>query len=178
MRLFFGAWITSLAVLGFPSSSSSQDLPEALLRSFEEVERKVFALAEAMPEATYAWAPAEGVRSVSRALMHLVGANYGVLTRIGAEIPSEVPEIWYRNPESVTEKGTVLEALRASFRFAHRVLEETPVATYGDQAPSAGPGTSIVSQLVLLDAHAHEHLGQLIAYARMNGIAPPWSGGS
>jgi uncharacterized damage-inducible protein DinB len=29
--------------------------------------------------------------------------------------------------------------------------------------------------LELLATHNHEHLGQMIAYARMNGIAPPWS---
>ena len=177
MKLTLCAWTILLAGLVLPSPSRSQDLPEALVGNFEEAQGKVLALAEAMPEATYVWAPAEGVRSVSQAFMHLVGANYGVLSRIGAEFPSGIPEVWYRDPESVTEKGAVLEALRASFQFAHRVLEQTPAATYGDQAPSAAPETSIISQLILLDTHAHEHLGQLIAYARMNGIAPPWSGG-
>lgn len=109
-----------------------QGLPDALVRSLEEVEMKVLGLAEVFPESLFPWSPGPGVRSLSQVLMHLVGANY-------------------------------------------LVLETTPPSTYGDPAPGASPSTSVVRQLVLVDAHAHEHLGQLIAYARMNGIVPPWS---
>jgi uncharacterized damage-inducible protein DinB len=172
-RIVGGAGVFSGLLLITPLSG--QDLPQALTESFMEVEGKVIALAQAIPETAYPWRPADGVRSVSEVLMHLVGANYGVLARVGAETPADVPETWHRIPESVTEKASVLEALRASFAFARTVLEGTPASTYGNPAPAAASGTSIISQLLLLDVHAHEHLGQLIAYSRINGIPPPWS---
>jgi len=39
-------------------------------------------------------------------------------------------------------------------------------------------GNDITERAAFLNAltHLHEHLGQSIAYARMNGVVPPWSG--
>lgn len=166
-----------VGLLAFMVSSplAGQEIPDALARSFEEAERKILALAEVIPAEIYVWAPSEEVRTFSEAFMHVAAGNFVILGRIAAPFPLDAPQVWYRDPESVTEKAAVLDALRGSFGWAGDVLEGTGQEEYPEQAANAGPGTTVVSQLVLLNAHAHEHLGQLIAYARMNGIAPPWS---
>jgi uncharacterized damage-inducible protein DinB len=164
-----------LALLILAVPVHGQGLTEAILGDLADVQGKTLALAEAMPEAAFDWRPGEGVRSFGEVLMHLTGANYGILYRIGAVIPDSVPAEWYQDPESVVGKETVIQALRTSSTWARSVVEETPVNTYGGPAPNAGPETSVLSQLLLLQNHGHEHLGQLIAYARMNDVIPPWS---
>ena len=168
--------IVCLALLILPGATThGQDLTEAILGDLADVQGKTLALAEAMPEMSFDWRPGEGVRSFGEVLMHLTGANFGILYRIGAVPPDSVPAEWYQDPESVVGKDVVIQSLRVSSTWAWSVVEGTPVNSYGDPAPNAGPETSVLSQLLLLQNHGHEHLGQLIAYARMNGVVPPWS---
>ncbi len=72
-------------------------------------------------------------------------------------------------------QAVIVDALRQSFRFAREVIGGTPNDGLWIQAPNARPGSTVGDQLILLQFHAHEHLGQLIAYARVNSIVPPWS---
>jgi len=135
---------------------------EAYLRDAMTAAEKIVSLAQAIPESSYDWRPGEGVRSVAQALMHVAGGNYGIIFRTGAEIPEDVPEAWYRDPDSVTDKDTIIEALNASFAFWWNALEGITQEDLALQAP-------------LAQTHLHEHLGQMIAYARSNGVVPPWS---
>ena len=148
---------------------------EAYLRDAMRAAEKIVSLAQAIPESSYDWRPAEGVRSVSEALMHVAGGNYGIIYRTGAEIPEDVPEAWYRDPDSVTDKDTVVEALNASFAFWRSAMEGITHEDLALQAPQAREGTTYLSVLMLAQTHLHEHLGQMIAYARSNGVVPPWS---
>ncbi len=148
---------------------------EAYLRDAMRAAEKVVGLAQAIPESSYDWRPGEGVRSVAQALMHVAGGNYGIISRTGAEIPEEVPEAWYRNPDSVTDKATIVQALNASFAFWWDAMEGISQENLAMQAPGAREGTTNLSNLMMAQTHLHEHLGQMIAYARSNGVAPPWS---
>ena len=148
---------------------------EAYLRDTKRAAEKVVGLAQAIPESSYDWRPGEGVRSVAQALMHVAGGNYGIISRTGAEIPEEVPEAWYRNPDSVTDKATIVQALNASFAFWWDAMEGISQENLAMQAPGAREGTTNLSNLMMAQTHLHEHLGQMIAYARSNGVAPPWS---
>ena len=148
---------------------------EAYLRDAMRAAEKIVSLAQAIPESSYDWSPGEGVRSVAQALMHVAGGNYGIIFRTGAEIPEDVPEAWYRNPDSVTDKDTIIQALNASFAFWWNAMEGITEEDLALQAPQARDGTTNLAVLMLAQTHLHEHLGQLIAYARTNGVVPPWS---
>ena len=137
------------------------------------VSRQVIALAEKIPAETYAYRPAPGVRSTAEVFMHIVSANYGLLSRTGPKLPPavEVPNF----EQSVTAKAEVIDWLKRSFEA---VKIEHPKVKHADFARKVkiGKYTGTVDGIYLrILVHANEHMGQLVAYARVNGIVPPWS---
>jgi uncharacterized damage-inducible protein DinB len=167
--------LSALVALCLAATLNAQDLQNTVNGDLERLEGKYVGLAEAFSQESYSWRPMEGVRSVSEVLMHVVAANFAIPMRVGAELPDGEPRTWLENPDSFTNQAEVVEAIKQSFRFARDVIGNTSNDGLWVQAPNAREGTTVGSQLILLQFHAHEHLGQLIAYARMNGIVPPWS---
>ena len=141
------------------------------LRQLDGVEKKLLDLAQAMPEEKYSWRPGEGVRSVSEAYMHVAGANFFLTRIIGAEPPAGVD----RGMEKITNKAKVLELLKRSFEHVRQAALKTADAEMDKPVELFGRQTTVRGVFLMLALHQHEHLGQSIAYARMNGIAPPWS---
>lgn len=133
---------------------------------------ELLALAEAIPEKDFAWRPGPGVRSTSETFMHIVITNFWLLSLIGQPMPSDLkPDA----ETTVTSKADVIAWLKRSLeavRVAH--LKETPERLARHVTVSGHNGT-VDSIYLRIIVHADEHLGQLIAYARMNGVVPPWS---
>ena|ERR1043166_5594851 len=138
------------------------------LHDFDDVSKKIVELAEATPAAKYSWRPGPGVRSFSEVYMHIAGGNYFLATFAGAKPPSYDT----RNLEKITDKQRVVEELRKSFEYLRTVAVQSdldkPIKMYGYDTTHRGALMTALN-------HLHEHLGQSIAYARMNGIVPPWS---
>ena len=172
------ALIVLLGPLAAPASASAQD-PDSFRQTwraeFEASAGKVLALAEAMPAETYSWQPMEGVATVAGAYMHIARYNYQLPHRnMGVEPPEGVDYSTFE--EAFTTKDEVLEVLRASMDHVRTVVngmsDDDMAATvnlYGREVAKWGV-------LFRLLAHMNEHLGQQIAYARSNRVAPPWSG--
>jgi len=136
------------------------------------VQQEIVSLAQAMPAEKYTWRPAEGVRSVSEVYLHMAGANFGLTAVAGAP---PFPGFKFQGFEkSTTDKTKVIELLNQSFEYA-----ETSISNMSDAdllKPLKFQEFTSVGDVVLhIVAHAHEHLGQSIAYARMNGVVPPWT---
>jgi len=149
-----------------------------LLSDLANLRDKYMGLAEAMPESDYGWRPGEGVRSVSEVYMHVAAANIGLVARVMGTDPPAGVEGWYGgDPESITDKPTVVAALAASFDYIGEALEATADDGWGEGVDLFG-ATSVRGAMIFTLAHCHEHLGQSIAYARINGVVPPWSAGS
>lgn len=146
-----------------------------LLADLGTLREKYVGLAESMPVSAYGWRPAEGVRSVSEVFMHVAAANFGLVSRVAGTTPPEEAAAWYgQDAESITDKATVVQAVGASFDF----MAEAIAATGDDRWPEGIElfgATSVRGAMTFTLAHCHEHLGQSIAYARMNGVVPPWS---
>jgi uncharacterized damage-inducible protein DinB len=172
-----GALLGVLAASALHGSVGAQELQTAVANDVSDVQAKILSLAEAIPKAQYGWRPAEGVRSVGEVLMHLAAGNYVILERIGADSDAGTGPGGRRldDPGVVTDPDDIAEAVEESFRFAVEVVRTTPSEGLWGQAARAGQGTTLASQILLVQTHAHEHLGQLIAYARTIGVAPPWS---
>jgi uncharacterized damage-inducible protein DinB len=135
------------------------------------VSRQLIALAEATPPQKFAWRPAPGVRSISEVYMHIAITNFYLLSVTGAKEP-DVPDSLEK---TVTQKAEVIDWLKRSLdavAAARAPLKpgdlERKVSIYGKTATVDGMYLRII-------VHANEHMGQSIAYARMNGIVPPWS---
>jgi hypothetical protein len=77
--------------------------------------------------------------------------------------------------EQITDKAEVIEMTRKSFAHLRQMVESTPDEKMADTIDLFGRETTLAGMMHVATAHCHEHLGQLIAYARANGITPPWS---
>src|SRR6185436_6885941 len=132
----------------------------------DEVQKKITDLAAAVPAEKYAWRPADGVRSVSEVYMHIAGGNYFLSTFLGVQPPADMP----KDMEKITDKQKVLAELQKSFDRLRATAKnmtpadlDKPVTMFGNATTQRYVYTTILN-------HLHEHLGQSIAYARMNGV--------
>jgi uncharacterized damage-inducible protein DinB len=143
-----------------------------LLNDVMELEKKFVDLAEAMPQGKYSWRPMKGVRSVSEVYMHVAGANYFLPSFAGIK----APEGMSRDMEkTVTQKAKVVEMLKKSFEHLRQAISSTLDADLDKPAKMFGQETTVRAVLLTTVTHMHEHLGQSIAYARMNKVVPPWT---
>lgn len=143
------------------------------LTQLDDVSKKILDLAGAVPGDKYSWRPEKGVRSVSEVYMHIVVANYFLPSFMGVQPSAGID----RNTEtSVTDKTKVLAMLRQSFDHVRMVVLKMPDADLDKKVKVFGGSEMSERALVMvMGNHMHEHLGQSIAYARSNGVTPPWS---
>ncbi|HUD70391.1 MAG TPA: DinB family protein [Dongiaceae bacterium] len=153
--------------------AGAPDVRGDLLTWIQRGESELAQLADAMPESTYAWRPGEGVRSVGEVFMHVAAANYGVPTFIGVPAPAGFKFETYE--QSLTKKADIVKALHDSFAHMEAALKATSDADLNKPAEFFGMKTTVRGAYFLLLSHVHEHLGQSIAYARMNKVVPPWT---
>jgi uncharacterized damage-inducible protein DinB len=163
--------------------SAAQDKPTGfradLLGQIEYVQKQIMDLENAIPDKKMTWRPGKGVRSVSEVYMHIVFANYILAKFAGAELPADVhlPEFseMTKWEASTKNKKDIAEKLTASFEFLKSSIGKMSDADLEKPVTFFGQETNVRGMLLIAFAHHHEHLGQSIAYARMNGIVPPWT---
>jgi hypothetical protein len=142
---------------------------------------KFTALANAIPAEKYSWRPAPGVRSVGEVFMHVASEFYvWAPISFGAKaspVISGTSDAVMKQFESKSTKADVLKALKDGFAYTQSSIDGLdPNSLVGKQKLFGGQFTgTIIESSYGMSGDLHEHLGQLIAYARMNGIAPPWS---
>ena len=151
-----------------------------LMADFERVSGKLVALAEATPADKFGWAPSDEVRTVSRVYMHVVGTNMLLPGALGGPQPEglEMPEggpmaLLQQLEQDVTAKDEVVAMLEKSVAYAKQAVPQ--IEDLDTEVDLFGFPASKRAYLLILLTHAHEHLGQSIAYARSMGIVPPWS---
>ena len=134
--------------------------------------RQLIELAEAIPAEKYSWRPAPGVRSTSEVYLHIALTNYYLLQVTGPKVPADLD---FKMEKTVTSKPEVIAWLKKSLeavKTAH--LAETPEDL--KRAVKIHKIDATVDGMYLrILVHANEHMGQLVAYARMNDVVPPWS---
>lgn len=139
---------------------------------WEHTSSQLIALAEATPAEKFAWRPAAGVRSTSEVYMHIVTANFFYLQSItGTKMPVELKDA----EKTVTSKEDVIRWLKRSLEAVKQAhLKETPqgLARKVRIAERDATADGVYLRTII---HANEHMGQLVAYARMTGVVPPWS---
>jgi uncharacterized damage-inducible protein DinB len=170
----------ALAVLAVTLSTSSafaQGVPsqirDDMLGQFGNSSFKMAALSEAMPEDLYGWAAGEGLMTVATVYAHIARYNFMYLSdNLDIAAPQGVD---WENLETLTDKTKIVEALNVSIEHVNTEVAKMTDAELASMTRLYGrevPRWAVLTQLV---AHLNEHVGQAVAYARINGVAPPWS---
>lgn len=174
--LRFGAILALLLfpLMTFAQSPKSQTIKGfrgEFLASLTEVESKLNELAQQTPADRYGWRPAPDVRSIAEVYTHIAGSNYFLATFAGVKTPATMPA----DIEKITDKKQVLTELQKSFDHVRNAVRQSSDADLEKSVKLFGTATSRRGVYMTIMNHLHEHLGQSIAYARMNGVIPPWS---
>lgn len=173
------AVLAALAVpvlLALPVQAQAQAadaVRDELLMHFESSMEKFIALAREFPADRYTWSPGQGVMEVGQVLMHVSRYNYLYPTsNLGAAVPAGVD---LRTMEAVRNKDEVVRSLEQSHAWVKQTVGALKAEDLSRTTKLYGREVQGWAVLVQLVSHMNEHLGQTIAYARMNGIVPPWS---
>jgi uncharacterized damage-inducible protein DinB len=142
---------------------------------WRHVSNQLIALAEAIPADKYEWRPTPSVRSTSQVFMHIAIANFSLLSVTGPKMPADLT---FKMEDSVTAKPEVVAWLRRSLDAVKGARANLKSSDLARKVRVNGEDATVDGMYLRIIIHANEHMGQLIAYARMSGIAPPWSEGN
>lgn len=161
--------------------AAGSDFTSDVVANLEHVGKQLIALAEAVPADKFSWRPNDQVRTVSEVYMHVVGPNMLMPSQLGAAppkgvtIPEKPFDLAAKWESEVTSKEAVIARLRESFEYAAAAIKAVPAKDLDAEINFFGFPASKRAYILILLGHAHEHLGQSIAYARTLGVVPPWS---
>jgi len=153
----------------------SYDMKAQSLLDLDTQNKKVISLAEALPQDKFTWRPSPDARSFAEVFLHISGERYGILALGGARVPvafAKDPEAYEK---STTDKTQIIAELKKSGDFMVATITAMSNADFARALPSLGPDANAGDVVYILVADCHEHVGQLAAYARENGIVPPWT---
>lgn len=170
-RILSGLAAVFISTVPAAVASAQTKAPVAAhLNRFASIEKKIVSLAEAMPDDKYDWRPAPNVRSVGEAYLHAAGTLYFLGKMLGTPPPIDPKSL-----RSIKGKKATVDALKKALAHAKTVMKNVPKATFDKKIDLFGQPATGQEVVLLMLVHTSEHLGQGIAYARSNGIAPPWS---
>lgn len=177
------AALNCAAALAFaaPAMSQAPSVMADLTSDVAEAEKKFVALAKAIPADKWDWRPGTGVRSVGEVLKHVASDNYLIPAALGyaADPATGIKGDDYKTAMAFEarkmDKDQTVAELEKSFAHMKKSMQATSSAKLGDQVKLFGQPFTMQRAWVLGTTHVHEHLGQLIAYARSNNVKPPWS---
>jgi uncharacterized damage-inducible protein DinB len=143
---------------------------QAMARDMATMSDKFSGLARVMA-GKYDWRPGQGVRSVGDVLNLIVTENKmlaGVLSGSGGAGRGT-------GGTPITDAASLEEALKSSYAAIGQALGTMSAAELAAPVTLFGRNTTKEGAVFIVMVDQHEHLGQSIAYARMNGVVPPWS---
>jgi uncharacterized damage-inducible protein DinB len=163
-------------ILGALTLPAQTDPLEGVWQGYDgewlHVSRQLVALAEAIPAEKYSWRPGPGVRSTSEVFMHIALANFYLLSVTGPKMPAGLKN---DSEKTVTAKADVIDWLKRSLDAVKTARANLKPGDLERKVRIADRSATVDGMYLRIIIHDNEHMGQLIAYARVNGIVPPWS---
>jgi uncharacterized damage-inducible protein DinB len=163
-------------LLSFCAAALPAQAPEGIWQGYDgewkHVSQQLVALAEATPADKFSWRPAPGVRSTSEVYMHIVDANFYLLSITGPKMPADLKE---GMEKTVTAKPEVIAWLKRSLEAVKTAHAAVTPKDLERKVKIADREATVDGMYLRIIIHANEHMGQLVAYARMTGVVPPWS---
>ena len=166
IRMGTVGYAAAIAALSL-SSLQAQTVQASLAKEAGTLSDKFSGLARVMA-GKYDWKPGEGVRSVSD-VFNLIVAENGVLAR------TLTGAVAAGRPAPITDPEKLQEALKTSYANVQKAIEGLSDADLKAPVKIFGKDMTKEEAVRCLFGDQHEHLGQSIAYARTNGVVPPWS---
>jgi uncharacterized damage-inducible protein DinB len=173
ISLLTALFLMTPAMVQAEDIESHEGMKGEMLISFNDAQSKLLELAEATPEDKYSWRPAEGVRSQGEVFLHVAAANFGLPNFWGVAPPEGFAFQGYE--QSMTSKEDIKKAMEDSFTHMEKAFLGLSDDEMSKEVDLFGNKITVLGGYMILVGHVHEHLGQSIAYARSNGIVPPWS---
>ena len=169
MKIFLAAIILG----GFLLHAQMDGIWQGYDPEWGHVSHQLIALAEVTPPEKFVWRPGPGVRSMSEVYMHIAIGNFYLLSVTGPKMPAELssPDM----EKTVTDKAQVINWLKRSLDAVKTAHTAARPADLRRKVKIQGVDADVDGIYLRIIVHANEHMGQLVAYARMNGIVPPWS---
>jgi hypothetical protein len=181
----FAVVCLGLALVSVPGAARAQDvmtkesvatLKASFIADLTAMQDKFLGLANAFPQDKYAWRPMEGVRSVAEVLMLAAFEGYNFIPNSFGGKPADLgSREEAAKLRTLSDKTQVIDHVKKGFAHAKSQLEAIDPATLTGKRTVMGQPRSATDVALFVGGDLHEHLGQLIAYARMNHIVPPWS---
>jgi uncharacterized damage-inducible protein DinB len=154
-------------------------------------EAQVLALAGAIPAELYRWRPVADARSLSEVLVHIVAGNLMLLRLAGMRAPGKADlygplegdpltqgvTMVRKNvslEKTVSDKQAIVDLLKASFNAVRKAFTSSTDDEIGRTGNFFGESTTVRRVYLRMLAHSHQHMGQLVAYTRCNGLKVPW----
>lgn len=170
--------VFDVELLGVKSVPDMKAAAEVLF-TFEDAGKKLLQLSAAIPEAKFNWRPAPDARSFSEVLLHVAQTNVLLEKVVSGSLKAEAMGKFLEEQSAEAKKPhtreEVLRMLADSLVAPKKSMEALSAGALGRNIDLFGTPTTVRGAYVIFDSHLTEHLGQLIAYCRMNGITPPWS---
>ena len=176
--------LPALLILAAVQPLRAQDnaLARDLVKAVDQTEQKLTALANALNDEQYNWRPGEGVRSAAEVVLHVAADNYFIPLAMGVPAPEAVKMSSpndYAAAQAFEKRNLPRDAaaaeMKASFEHLRKALNSIPPARYNEKIQVFGQEFTVQEMMLAAVLHLHEHLGQMIAYARTNNVVPPWS---
>jgi uncharacterized damage-inducible protein DinB len=165
-------WAPAAAQAAMAPAAPTSGFRAEFLGNFHFVNGKILKLAEAIPQQKYTWRPAPGVRSIAEVFLHIAQAQYLFGGNFGMKMPAGMDTAW---EHSTTDKTKIIAALKAAFAAFDAAVAALPDGDAEKQVTLFKQSFTMRGLLLVETDHNAEHFGQMIAYARMNGVTPPWS---
>lgn len=154
-------------------TAPSYDMKAQALVDLARVQKKFVDLANALPADKLTWRPSPDSRSFAELFLHVAGERYQILGIMGSVPPASFDGKTFE--KSTTDKARLVDELNKSWEFAKKEINNMTNADFARMIPKLGPQANAGDVVYILVIDAHEHLGQAVAYARQNGIVPPWT---
>jgi uncharacterized damage-inducible protein DinB len=154
-------------------TAPSYDMKGQSLVDLDTVQKKFIGLANAIPADKMTWRPSSDSRSFAEVFLHVAGERYQILGLMGTPPPAGFDPKTYE--KSTTDRAAIVTELNKSWEFTEKAIKGMTNADFAKLLPKLGPQANAGDVIYILVADAHEHLGQAVAYARVNGIVPPWT---
>ena len=148
------------------------------LALLDDVQKKIMSLEDATPQDKFKWRPAPGVRSIAEAYLHIAFGNYGLTKAATGKAPPADAGFDGNMPKwdaQTTDKAQIKAILQKSFDHVRAAVKDVPDADLDKKVSFFGHQMSERAVFMVILGHDNEHMGQEVAYARSNGIVPPWS---
>jgi DinB superfamily len=168
-----GAWAQNSDAANADHTAPSYDMKAQSLADLQGVQKKFVDLANAIPADKITWRPSADSRSFAEVFLHVAGERYGILGLMGVAPPAGFDGKTFE--KSTTDRAQIVAELNKSWEFAQKAINGMSNADFAKLLPKLGPQANAGDVVYILVADAHEHLGQLAAYARVNGLVPPWT---